>query len=95
MITLELQEVEIDHCIECGGIWLDSGELGKIRDQFETEADREKAADAYFDEVFGDELAAMREESEAKLQGAQKIAKMFRFICPTNYIPGKQEWGAF
>ncbi|MHC4733577.1 MAG: TFIIB-type zinc ribbon-containing protein [Planctomycetota bacterium] len=27
MITLELQEVEIDHCIECGGIWLDSGEL--------------------------------------------------------------------
>lgn len=27
MITLELQEVEIDHCINCGGIWLDAGEL--------------------------------------------------------------------
>jgi hypothetical protein len=27
MITLELAEVEIDHCIECGGIWLDAGEL--------------------------------------------------------------------
>jgi Zn-finger nucleic acid-binding protein len=27
MITLELTEVEIDHCVECGGIWLDSGEL--------------------------------------------------------------------
>lgn len=27
MITLELQEVEIDHCTECGGIWLDTGEL--------------------------------------------------------------------
>jgi Zn-finger nucleic acid-binding protein len=27
MITLELAEVEIDHCVECGGIWLDSGEL--------------------------------------------------------------------
>jgi len=27
MITLELQEVEIDHCIDCGGIWLDAGEL--------------------------------------------------------------------
>jgi len=27
MITLELQEVEIDHCTECGGIWLDAGEL--------------------------------------------------------------------
>ena len=27
MITLELAEVEIDHCIDCGGIWLDAGEL--------------------------------------------------------------------
>lgn len=27
MITLELADVEIDHCVSCGGIWLDSGEL--------------------------------------------------------------------
>jgi len=27
MITLELEDVEIDHCIDCGGIWLDAGEL--------------------------------------------------------------------
>ena len=27
MITLELDDVEIDHCINCGGIWLDAGEL--------------------------------------------------------------------
>ena len=27
MITLELAEVEIDHCNNCGGIWLDRGEL--------------------------------------------------------------------
>ena len=27
LITLALAEVEIDHCIECGGIWLDGGEL--------------------------------------------------------------------
>jgi len=27
MITLELADVEIDHCIECSGIWLDAGEL--------------------------------------------------------------------
>jgi Zn-finger nucleic acid-binding protein len=27
MITLELAEVEIDHCPDCGGIWLDAGEL--------------------------------------------------------------------
>ena len=27
MITLELDEVEIDYCIDCGGVWLDTGEL--------------------------------------------------------------------
>jgi uncharacterized protein len=27
MIAMELDEVEIDHCLDCGGIWLDSGEL--------------------------------------------------------------------
>ena len=27
LITLELDEVEIDHCLDCGGIWLDAGEL--------------------------------------------------------------------
>lgn len=39
MITLELEDVEIDYCTDCGGIWLDAGELelllgepGKARD---------------------------------------------------------------
>ena len=27
MITLELDEVEIDYCTVCNGIWLDAGEL--------------------------------------------------------------------
>lgn len=27
MIVLEIEEVEIDYCTECGGIWLDAGEL--------------------------------------------------------------------
>jgi Zn-finger nucleic acid-binding protein len=27
MITLELADVEIDYCPDCGGIWLDAGEL--------------------------------------------------------------------
>ena len=32
MITMELDEVEIDHCIDCGGIWLDVGELEMLLD---------------------------------------------------------------
>ena len=27
MIVLELDEVEVDHCLGCKGIWLDEGEL--------------------------------------------------------------------
>lgn len=27
MIALELQDVEVDYCTDCGGIWLDAGEL--------------------------------------------------------------------
>ncbi len=32
MITLELHNVEIDHCVGCGGIWLDAGELETLID---------------------------------------------------------------
>jgi uncharacterized protein len=32
MVTLELADVEIDHCLYCGGVWLDAGELGLLMD---------------------------------------------------------------
>ena len=32
MITLELKGVEIDYCTDCGGIWLDAGELEMLLD---------------------------------------------------------------
>ena len=37
MVVLELDEVEIDHCLTCGGIWLDAGELELLLD---SESDR-------------------------------------------------------
>lgn len=89
------REVEVDECPNCGGFWLDCGELGRIRNQFSSEEGREKAANEYFDEIFGVELQKMQNESKEKLDKAKKIARLFRFICPSNYIPGKQKWGAF
>jgi Zn-finger nucleic acid-binding protein len=35
MITLELQNVEIDFCTDCGGIWLDAGELEMLLGEVE------------------------------------------------------------
>jgi len=30
MVTLEWQDVEIDYCVRCRGVWLDAGELQDI-----------------------------------------------------------------
>jgi len=89
------KEVEVDECPGCGSIWLNVGELPKIRSLYSTEEEREKAAEEYFDDLFGDELRQMSQASESKAQKAQQVAGIFRFICPSNYIPGKQDWGAF
>ncbi len=89
------RSVTLDECPSCGGIWLDSGELGLIRNQFTSERERRQAAEAYFNDVFGPKLGIMREEGEEQRQRARKIARIFRYICPSNYMPGKQEWGAY
>ena len=89
------KEVTVDECPKCAGIWLDYGELGQIRSQFDSEEERNKAAESYFQEIFGNALDKMRKESKEKLEKARKIAHAFRFICPSYFISGKQNWGAF
>ena len=32
MIVLEVDQVEVDHCVSCGGTWLDAGELDLLLD---------------------------------------------------------------
>ena len=89
------KNVEIDECPSCAGFWFDAGELGAIRNLFNSEAERHQAAEEYFDDVFGDDFKAMKAENAEKLAKTRKITNLFRFICPTNYISGKQDWGAF
>lgn len=89
------RQVEVDECPACAGIWLDVGELRDLRSQFPSEEARKEAAAEYFDEVFGPGLAAMRAESEAERDRATRFARALRFITPSFYIPGDQEWGAW
>ena len=89
------KQVLVDECPECGGTWLDAGELATIRSEFSTEEDRRKATEAYFDEVVGKQLTALHAGDVSNDERAHNIANMFRFICPSFYIPGKQKWGAF
>ncbi len=89
------RQVAVDECPQCGGFWLDAGELGKIRKQFDSEEEKRNAAKRYFDEVFDPQIAKMQAEGAEKVESARKISHMFRFICPSFYIPGKQDGGAF
>ena len=89
------KQVEVDECPSCGGFWLDAGELDKMRSLFKTEEERHKAAEEQFAEIFGLQLAETQAQDEAKLNKVRRISNMFRFVCPSYYIPGKQDWGAF
>ena len=89
-----ISNVMIDFCRDCG-FWLDAGELSQIRSLYDTEEERRQAAHEYFAEVFGDRLASMEADDEAKLERVRRIAGMFRLLCPSYYIPGEQDWGAF
>lgn len=88
------RDAEVDECPKCAGMWLDKGELSTIRTQFENDKEREAAAHQYFDDLFGDQLDKRRKEREGEVARARATAQMFRFICPSYYIPGKQKWGA-
>lgn len=89
------KSVEVDECPACAGIWLDFGELRQVRGLFKGEEEKRQAAGEYFGEVFGEELSEFKAQSQERRERARKIANMFRFVCPSYYIPGKQRWGAF
>jgi Zn-finger nucleic acid-binding protein len=93
------KEAEIDECPKCAGFWLDAGELDMIRSAFESEEfkkeEEEKFIEQYLNDNFGHELNKMREKSQAKLKFARGFAQIFKFLCPSYYIPGKQDGAAF
>ena len=90
-----LMAVAVDECPKCGGYWLDAGELKQIREQFDSEADREKSAHEFVEKKFGPELAARKKAIQEKNDKIDKAANAFKFLYPSAWIPGKQDWGMF
>ena len=88
-------KVTVDECYGCNGFWLDPGELGAIRNEYKSEKERNAAFDQYFSAIFDPLLAEERLKDQQQLEKDKKFAPMFRYICPSYYIPGKQSWGAF
>jgi len=80
-------EVEIDECPLCGGIWLDAGELKRIRELFPTEEDMRKANDDFATAVFEESgFADLQKESSQGREKTQRVANFLRWICPSNYF---------
>ncbi|MCP4547430.1 MAG: zf-TFIIB domain-containing protein [bacterium] len=87
--------VAVDECPQCAGFWLDAGELKQIRETYISEEEARAAAAKEFGKIIEQEFGDIREVSEAKRQKARKFAHAFRFLCPSYYIPGKQEGAAY
>ncbi|MBI9076781.1 MAG: zf-TFIIB domain-containing protein [Desulfatibacillum sp.] len=83
------KSVEVDECPQCGGHWLDSGELGAIREQFSSEEDRIQAAQSYFSEIYDCQLAQMEQARKAESEKIKTITRIFRFITPSWYLKRK------
>ena len=69
------QQVEVDECSSCAGIWLDYGELEKIRNLFETAEERERAGEAQIAQML-EEL----EQAEPESKVGSKLPKLFAFL---------------
>jgi len=46
------RDVVVDECPKCEGIFLDPGELAAIRVDYKSDAERHRAAEAYYSEMF-------------------------------------------
>ena len=72
IVVLELDEVEIDHCISCGGIWLDAGELELLLEEAEAK----------------DELLSSFKTDKKTKEKARKcpicLKKMEKVLCGTD-----------
>ena len=52
-------------------------------------------AEEEYQRMFGEELDRMRRESLDDLQRARSFAHALRFVLPSYWIPGDQDWGAY
>lgn len=79
------RRVEVDECPNCGGYWLDAGELALIREEYQTEVERKLAVEKYLAEASAKSLDAMRAGGSEQANRAKRIGNLFRFTSPIRY----------
>ena len=61
--------VMVDECPNCGGMWLDGGELADIRRPAPTREDRRKAAERFLERLFIEDLARLKTSRAERRSG--------------------------
>ena len=75
--------IELDECPVSGGIWLDAGELARLRARFPDEATRREATWIVIDRVMRcPEFRADRAAEAAGLSGVTRVARLLSWITP-------------
>jgi len=80
------KEINIDECYDCGGIFLDSGELVEIRDHHMSEQEESAYLQKLLDNIPG-EKKALNDLEKEKLR-ADALAHFTRFLRVSYYATG-------
>ena len=72
------QQVNVDECYQCGGFFLDAGELKVIKDTYMTEEEEKEFVQKLLNGI--PEYQQLKEETEKSKNRAEAINKMTRFF---------------
>lgn len=77
------QHVEVDHCPDCGGHWLDVGELAEVRSLYSSPGEREEQMEILIQGTFGTEIAAMENSQDKVLSRPRNLVRrLMGFLMP-------------
>lgn len=81
------REVNVDECYNCGGFFLDSGELGAVRETHMTEQEEQ----AYCDKLVADMPAYQEGKKNLEMEKvrAKALRQHSRFLRLSYYVTGK------
>jgi len=80
------KEVNVDECYQCGGFFLDSGELHQIRDTYMSETEREAYQQKLLSEV--PEYGLARSDLDAEKTRTAAILKLTKYLRLSYWIGG-------
>lgn len=76
------RQVAIDDCPECGGIWLDSGELSTIRSLYTSDTERNAHIESIISDTWGGQMEEMRADRERAMERRSTIRNLFGYLAP-------------